>query len=274
MKCITIMLAAASLCAPLAEAGAQDAMPEAAPRNSAPEPTFDASAHGARLDELGRKGDYSAISALLDAPRSQREASANLDWLGLQFRTGSSSFFSLHYSSYLAAFAERLPAAQAEQLRGTALAALVHAVMAAQSDAQQCADGTARGHLAARLLERLAGSGLTELHETMRKQAAFIALRVEEIGWDQRKRINDARYLCAGGLDAMIDGLSQGATREVETPKGQFGRTIAVTPPEGFEYPRLPDAEWWPRAESIRAKNSDTVMQLLDLDNLSFDPDQ
>ncbi|WOE74590.1 hypothetical protein [Alterisphingorhabdus coralli] len=267
------LMALSAAVAPVIPVAAQGAVAGPSSNSAASAPrAFDRATHYALLNQLKDKAEYLKIGEIIDKPSSQDEANANLDWLGIQFKTGASSYFSFQYSRLLSAYADAIPGNQGDQLRGTALAAMLHAIIASQAEAQQCADRTARADRPMRFMQMLNTMGLLEQNEEVRKMAGFIAFNMEQRTWDVRKQINDASFLCMNGMAAMSAGLTNSEPREVETPEGQIGRTFTVQPPADFVYERLPNEEWWPKAEELRAKNGAALKSLLNVDDLSFDP--
>lgn len=210
--------------------------------------------HVARLDVELAKDDYSALGDILFNPKSAEEARASLDWLGEHFKRGESPFIAFAYARLLMGFANEMPAEQAEGLKGTALAAMLYASSASLVEALQCADGTARSDRAQQFSAHLANSGLLDLDEKVREQAAWIAVTIEQQTWSARRMRNDARFLCANGMAAMTAGIQAGQAQERAPREGEVGRQIAVTPPANFVYERRADEEWWEDAEKLRAQ--------------------
>jgi len=255
---------------PIQASLAQDAPSKPAPK--APDETneaFDRNMHFAKLDMLKAEANYGEIGRLIELADKPEEAVAHLDWLGMQFQTGASSYFSFQYSQLLISFASTLPDSQGKQIRGTALAAIMHAIIASQAEAQQCADRTARSDRPMRFLQTLRSSGLMELDDFTRSQSGWIALKMEQRTWAIRRQIDDTSFLCANGMRAFAAGLANGKSKEVETPEGQLGRTLAVKPPEEMSFERVANETWWPKAEEIRARNEATLKTLLNVDVLA-----
>lgn len=227
-----------------------------------------AGAHAERLEELYDQRDYRTLSDALFDPQSQEELTTGLDWLGMKYRTDGSSFISFSYSRLLEAVAGMLPPDQAEQFRGTALAALVQSLVVARIDAQQCDDATARGVRSDQLLAALASSPLRQMEENVRRNAAFIVTFNEEMTWTERQVLDQSQDLCTGGMLGMIAGMTGGTMQEREAREGEIGRQIEITPPDGFAYGRRPAAEWLADAERVRQTREAMLLALLDIDSV------
>lgn len=222
----------------------------------------------AQLEAMYDEGDYAALNLALFEPASESDLMTGLDWLGMKYRTDGSSYISLVYGRLLEAIAELVPADNAEQLRGTALAALVQAALTAQIDSQQCADATARSTRAEQVFAEISNSPLLEMDREMRRNAAFIVMLNEDITWTARQSLDQGEVLCAGGMLGMIAGLAGGTVREREAREGEIGRQIEVTPPDDFVFGRRPQAEWVVDAERLRQSREALVQVLLFIDSV------
>lgn len=219
------------------------------------------------LDTLYEAGEWRALSTALLEPASQQEAMTSLDWLGAKYQTVGGAYIAHAYSNVLQLFAQQMPAAEAADTRGTALAAMAQAVLMARSDAYQCSDTTALGVKALELAEILAVSPLLDLPEQERRKAGFLVLSFEPRTWPARQQFDETGYLCTGGMSAMIAGMMSGTRRETQR-EGGIGRQIEVTPPADFSYGRRENSEWVQQAESVRAANEQMVLQLLNIDSV------
>jgi hypothetical protein len=224
--------------------------------------------HAERLEEIYGERDYRALGEALFQPASEADLVTGLDWLGMKYRTDGSSFISQSYAMMLDGFAQGFPPEQAQQFRGTALAALVQAYIVARIDGQQCEDITARAVKAEQLISTVAGSPLLQADEPTRRLAAFMVMANEEITWPHRQQLDQASYLCAGGMSAMIAGMAGGQMRERTPREGEIGRQIEVIPPAGLAYPRRDNADWLADAEALRQSREDIVAQVLRIDSV------
>ena len=224
--------------------------------------------HAERLEAMYDEGDYAALNFALFEPATEADLTTGLDWLGMKYRTDGSTYISLSYSRLLEGVAELVPPETGDQFRGTALAALVQAVLAARIDGQQCSDATARAVRADHLIATVGYSPLLELDEEMRRNAAFIVMLNEEVTWTARQSLDQSEVLCTGGMLGMMAGMAGGTMREREAREGEIGRQIEVTPPEGFEYGRRPEAEWVADAERIRQSREAMLLVLLGIDSV------
>lgn len=231
-------------------------------------PVFDQVQHVAALDAAFEKRDYNQIVKTALEPKSPTEAGASLDWLGAKFQQGTSPAIALTYSRLLNAVAKSQLGTGGDDLRGTALAALIYAAASSSIEDRQCADRTAWGNRFTQMAPFIRQGGFLDLDEKTRRFAAEIALLIEKTTWDRRKVNDDAAFLCMNGMRAITAGLSAGSVREEMPTPGQIGRQMKVTVPNEFKYERRPDAEWWPEAEALRAQLPQLVIQLAAVDRL------
>lgn len=224
--------------------------------------------HAERLEEIYDEQDYRALGEALFQPASEADLVTGLDWLGMKYRTDGSSFISQAYALMLENVAQGFPPEQAQQLRGTALAALVQAYIVARIDGQQCEDLSARAVKADQLISTLMASPLLQADEPTRRLAAFMVMVNEDITWERRQQLDQARYLCAGGLMGMIAGMAGGEMRERAPREGEIGRQIEVIPPAGLAYGRRDAADWLADAEALRQSREDIVVQVLRIESV------
>lgn len=230
-------------------------------------------AHVARLEQAAGLPDQKSFADILFNPASDLELRTNLDWLGARFQRGDSAFIAYAYSRTLVGAASRVPADQANELKGTALAALLYASSASMVEGLQCADGTARSNRMEQFASQLSVSGLRQLDEPTRRKAAFIAVRIEQNTWPARRNRNDARFQCANGMAAMSAGLAAGQTKERARKPGEIGRQISVTVPPDFVYERRADEDWWADAENARTQLTAFVAKLAEIDRIPSEAD-
>jgi len=220
----------------------------------------------AAADRLLQDRDYEVLSGRLTNPGLLGRT--YLDWLGAKFMSGESAFVAYFYAIYLQDVASQLPPEQAENIRGTALAALLYAIVVSDVDAQQCADRSARADRATKFAITLSQSGLLELADPVRESAALIALAFEERSWTLRQEIDDTGFLCQNGMAAITAGLAAGNYDEREPVPGEIGRQIGVTPPEDFVYERLDPEIWLPVAQARRENLPETIKALARVDRI------
>lgn len=233
------------------------------------QPNFSREAHIARLDEAAGEPSRNKLAELVFKPQSSEEGMANLDWLGARFIRGDSAFFAYAYARVLVGVASELPADKANDLNGTALAAMIYAVAASHVDGLQCADITGRGNRAEQFVSELRRSGLLDLvDEPTRRKAAYIANAVEQKSWLARRTNNDATFQCWNGMAAIKAGIQAGLVTESAPEPGKFGRQVKVSPPAGFVYERRDDADWWVDAEKARSQLPLLMAKLAGIDQI------
>lgn len=229
---------------------------------------IDQAQHIAALDASLAKADYAAISEMAVKPTSAQQAVTTLDWLGQQFQRGASPMIALTYARLLAAVAKSSPGSAGDNLRGTALAAMIYAAAASAIEDHQCTDRTAWGNRLQQMTPLIQQSGLLALDDSTRRFAAAIALRIEKSTWETRKQADDAAFLCMNGMAAMTAGIANGSVKEIKPREGQIGRQMSVKVPDSFKYDRRPDAEWWAEAEAQRIQLPSLVLGLANVDRL------
>lgn len=241
-------------CSVVVRAAAEDSS------NRAPAPR----ASNAELDALFEAKDWGHLTAALYPPPNDGDSfGRNVNWLRSKLDAGAGFLMAYSYMRYLWILGETVKLEDpGKDPRVTAAVIALYAIELIAVDGPKCEDGTAPSHRMDQLRyqEPAVFAFLKSRPAELKEKLVAIAIAYEQRTAPIRK---DDDVLCSGGMDQMRAGLERGTSKEVPTPPGQVGKTVAVTPPTDWVPKYLPPEAYTPKQTQARAGMRDNLLKLV-----------
>ncbi len=231
-------------------------------------------ANVAQLDAALAAKDYAAINRIHGDIRTADDLLLLMNWEQVRiFNARGGIYLSLLYMTDLWGMASAMEgagpanAAEAANLKQTAVFMALYSYQLIVLDGTKCSDSSAVGHR----MDQLTAdhpeiwSYVPQIPEPMRAQAIWVATTLETRS--AQARPNDD-VLCQGGLTQMIAGLAESARtgqgpQEVPNQPGVVGRSYAVPTPKDFQIGYVSPDVWRPEQARLRETMPAKLMDIM-----------
>ncbi len=255
------VLAATLFCA--SEAKSQQPLGQAGP--STPQPQSAAEIDNASaLDKLLADHDYTGLADKMLKRPDKALIVPNLNWAKARMLAGASQIVPLLYAQMLWGIASSNP--QFADLKETAGAAIVYALLLTYADGAKCPDQTAPQHHFDTIMQRYTAElQFVAQMPNDRKDTLFrTVIAIEQ--QTALRRPND-NYLCRFGLQEMQDSLAKYPPTEVQEPPGPgklYSKTMVTQYDPNYEPKFLPREQWEPKQAAQRARFATLLPTIVD----------
>jgi len=252
---ILLTVFALVLCSPSAQVNAAESQPPVAASADLPSDQD--------LDALLLAKKWNELASALARAKSSESVVRMMDWLQSRLGAGGGSLLGFIYAKDLWDLGEAQKIDDPNKdLRVTAGLITLYTYELIAIDGAKCADHSAPSHRVDQLLMNNAPA-----LAYLKAQPPEIKAKVVDLAIAMEKKTAPLRklddLLCRGGLEEMQAGIAAGKTREVPTPPGQVGKTVAVEPPADFAPRLLTPQSYLPDQERARANMKATLLKLI-----------
>lgn len=222
-------------------------------------------ANAAELDTLLSQRNYAKLSQIFRDTKKYEDVVLNMNWQQVRLFTGGTAFLAFPYIADLDRVGSALWDARGADMKKTAIIIFLYAYELTLIDGQRCKDVSAPAHRKDQLITGYPNlrKSIAALSDEEMDEVLKTAVKMEGISASRR---TDDDYLCRGGMkevNAALTKYGDSATREIPTPPGGVGKSMALKMDPDFKPEFLTKEVWLPKQAELRPQLPEILSNLV-----------